>query len=132
MCTARLLPVSPSMHCSGVPAQGHVPGPRGVYLIPEGCTWSGVPGPGGCAWSGGVPGLGAFTCPGKRGCTWSWVGVYLPRGGGGVPGPGEEYLLGVYLVTGGIWSLGGYLVPGVPAQGACIWSGGVPALVLPL
>ena len=32
MRTARLLPVSPSMHCSG----------------------GGVPGPGGCTWSGGV------------------------------------------------------------------------------
>ena len=73
--------------------QGGVPGPRGVHLVPGGCTWSqggapgprggapglggvhgpvvqgvhlvqeGVPGPGGCTWSGGVPGLG--------GCTWS-------------------------------------------------------------
>ena len=70
MRTARLLPVSPGMHCSGghlVPGGcrvylvlgGHlvwgvhlvrrgspgrgVPGPRGVYLVP-----GGVPGPGGC------------------------------------------------------------------------------------
>ena len=45
MRTARLLPVSPSMHCSG--GRG-VPGPGGK---------GGVPGPGGgCTWSwGGVP-----------------------------------------------------------------------------
>ena len=59
MCTARLLPVSPSMHCSwgeggvpvggvparevyppgGVPARGYLPG--GVYLL--GGTCSGTP-----------------------------------------------------------------------------------------
>ena len=61
MRTTRLLPVSPSMHCSGG-------------------TWSwGVHGPGGCTWSGGgVPGLGGV--PGPRG----W-GMYLVLGG--VPGP---------------------------------------------
>ena len=73
MRTARLLPVSPSMHCSG----GGVPG-LGVYLV-----W-GVYLPGGC------------TCPGVylvRGCTCS-RGVYLPRGEGGVPAPGGVYLPG--------------------------------------
>ena len=64
MRTARLLPVSPSMHCSGgvpdrgvgVPAPeegggpglGGVPGPRGLYLVQEG------------TWSRGVPGLGVY------------------------------------------------------------------------
>ena len=69
MRTARLLPVSPGMHCSGghlVPGrvQG-VPGPWGAPGLggapgAEGFTWSGgtwsqrgVPGPGGCTWSGG-------------------------------------------------------------------------------
>ena len=88
MCTARLLPISPSMHYSrgdctwsggylvwgvylvqevpgpgvgGVPGLGDVPGP-GMYLV-----W-------GCTWLGGVPGQGV---PGARGvpgqgCTWSW------------------------------------------------------------
>ena len=46
MRTARLLTVSPSMHCSG-----GVPGSRGVYLV-----WGGVPGPGGVPDPGGVPG----------------------------------------------------------------------------
>ena len=77
MHTARLLPVSPSMHCSG-----GVPGPRGV------CTWSqGVYlVPGGVPSSGGVPGLvGCVPAPG---------GVYLVPGAvylvpGGVPGPGR-------------------------------------------
>ena len=84
--TARLLPVSPSMHCSqgvylvrGVPGRGGVPGPGGVYLV-----LGGVPGPGGCTWSRGVYLV--------RGCTWSW-GVYLVPGvctwsQGCVPGPG--------------------------------------------
>ena len=60
MRTAHLLPVSPSMHCSG-----------GVYLPGgRGCTWSrGVylPGevhlvPGGCTWSSGVYLPGGCTC----------------------------------------------------------------------
>ena len=79
MRTARLLPVSTSMHCSRgrctwpqggctwswgvylVPGIGGVPGPEGtwswgVYLVPGGCTWTqGVPGPRGCTWSRGVP-----------------------------------------------------------------------------
>ena len=92
MRTARLLPVSPSMHCSW----GGVPGPRGVpssggctclggylvsrgmYLVPWGCTWSWgctCPGvhlvPGGCTCPGDAPGPGGCTCP--------W----------GVPGPGR-------------------------------------------
>ena len=142
MRTARLLPVSPSMHCSwgGVPgqgvhlvlggctwSQGGVPGLRGVYLVLGLCTWSrggggylvpeGVPGPRGCIWSWG-------TAHSPRGCTWLW-GVYLVLGGvpgpggctwsqGGVPGPG------VYLVLEGVPGPGGvYLVlrgtcPGTP------------------
>ena len=111
MRTARLLPVSPSMHCSGggtwswgVPGLEGCTWSRGVYLVlggvpgPWGCTWSlgvylvpgGVPGLGVYLVSGGVPGLGGV--PGPRGvCTWSW-GVYLIWGvylvPGGVPGPG--------------------------------------------
>ena len=71
MRTARLLPVSPSMYCSGggVLGLGGVPSRGGV---PGGCTWSGgvsgwgVPGPEGRGYLvlGGVPGRG---------------GVYLPR-----------------------------------------------------
>ena len=121
MRTARLLPVSPRMHClgvGGVPGLGrgvHSPGRRGVYLVqggipgPRGCTWSW-----GCTWSGGV-----YLVP--RGCTWSW-GVYLVRGGctwfGGVPSRGD-------LVPGGVPGTGG-----VPGPGGCTWSGGVPAQVL--
>ena len=72
---ARLLPVSPSMHCS-----------RGVGVVPVlgGCTWSqgdGVPGPGGCTWSLGVYLVGGgvylvrWVCTWSEGCTWSWGGV---------------------------------------------------------
>ena len=69
MRTARLLPVSPSMHCVGgctCPGEVYLPLVRGVYLplVLGGCTcWGGVPtsGPG-----GGVPAS-------DRG------GVYLPR-----------------------------------------------------
>ena len=57
MRTDRVLPVSPSMHCSGrgVPGPHGVPGPRGaapssggVFLVS-----GGVPGPKGCTWSRG-------------------------------------------------------------------------------
>ena len=79
MRTARLMPVSPSMHCSG-----DVPG-QGVYLVQ-----GGVPGLGGVPAQGvvylvlgGVPGLGVYLV---QGGTWSGD-VYLV-GGGGVPGPG--------------------------------------------
>ena len=77
MRTARLLPVSPGMHCS--PWGGSVPGPRGVPG-PGGCTWSHR----GCTWSEGC------TWSSEE-CTWSW-GVYLVPGGctwsrEGVPGP---------------------------------------------
>ena len=66
MRTARLLPVSPFMHCSGgLPGPGevyliqggvHIPGgvPGELYLVPGGV----VPGP------GGVPGPGRCTCRG--------------------------------------------------------------------
>ena len=110
MRTARLLPVSPSMHCSqgGVPAQW-------------GCTCPG----GGCTW----PGRGC-TCPGG----------YLPRrvpAWGGLPAQGVYLPRGVYLrggctcprgctCQGGVPAQGG----GVPAQG-CVPAGGVPAQVLP-
>ena len=115
MRTARLLPVSPSMHCSGggeCTGPGGVPGPRGW------CTWSwgGEPGPGGCTWSGGgagVPGLGGvYLVLGvylNRGCTWSW-GVYL------VPGGECTWSWGMYLVPGGVYlpgaGGGGYLLGG--------------------
>ena len=66
MRTARLLPVSPSMHCSG------------------GCTcWGCVPGPGGCTCLGGVPGpWGVYLVPGgvpAQGVYLVRGGVYLPR-----------------------------------------------------
>ena len=110
MRTARLLPVSPSMHCWGggyLVLGGTWSG--GVYLVqwgvpgPGGCTWSqgvylvpgGVPGPRGCTWSQGVYLVwGVYLVSG--GCTWSW-GVYLVLGGC-VPGPRGVYLVwGVYL-----------------------------------
>ena len=103
MRTARLLPVSPSMHCS-----------QGVYLV-----WRGVPGLGGLPGLGGVPGPGG--CTGSLGypwswgvCTWSGGGCTWSWGGGGylvqgwVPGPE-----GVYLVLG--WG-------GVPAQVSPPWT----------
>ena len=107
MRTARLLPVSPGMHCSwggctwsGV--QG-VPGP-GVCLVP-----GGVPGPWGCTWFwGSVPGSGQ--CTWSRGCTWL----------GDVPGP-----------WGCTWSGGVPVLGGVPGPGGCAWSLGVPTQVLP-
>ena len=90
MHTARLLPVSPGMHCSW------------------GCTWSWGCTCWGCTWSGvGVPAWGGV--PGPRAVTWSW----------GIPGPGGVYLvLGVYLflevyLVLYTWSLGIYLVLGV-------------------
>ena len=104
MRTARLLPVSLGMHCSGectwsqgvylvlgVPGSGGYLPRGGMYLVRGYLVLGGVPGPGGGTWPGGVPGLGV---PAQR-------AVYL------VPG--------VYLVAGG-----------------CTWSRGeVPAQVLP-
>ena len=105
MRTARLLPVSPSMHCSG------------GYLVPGGVPAQGdLPGPGGCTRSrGGVPAQGC-TClggvPGPR-------GMYLVLGD--LPGPGGMYLVlgdlpgpgGMYLVLGDLPGPGGmYLVLG--------------------
>ena len=62
MRTARLLPVSPSMHCSlGVYlVPGDVPGRGGrVYLVPGGIPAPrGVPGPGGVPAPGDVPAPG--------------------------------------------------------------------------
>ena len=54
MRTARLLPVSPSMHCSGMGVGGGLYLPKGgtlsrgvpawgVYLVPVGCTCPGTP-----------------------------------------------------------------------------------------
>ena len=112
MRTARLLPVSPSMHCS----RRDVPGPR-VYLVPGG-TWSrGVYLVGWCTWSQGVYlVLGGVLGPGE--CTWSWWVKLGPRGVClvlvGIPGPG-----GVYLVPGGVPGPGS-----VPGLGGCTWSQG--------
>ena len=103
MRTARLLPVSPSIHCSGgcTWSQG-VYLSRGVYLVR-----GGVPGPGGCICLGVVPG--------PRGCTCL----------GGVPGPRGVPAWGVYLVLGGTWSQGVYLPRGVYlVWGRCTWSRG--------
>ena len=116
MRTARLLPVSPSMHCSwgvylvlgmylvwgGVPGPGgSVPGHRGVYLV------QGVPGyRGRCTWS--------------RGCTWSWGDVPGPRGRGTWSRGCTWYWgvctwsWGVYLVSGGVPGPGGGTYPGTP------------------
>ena len=71
MRTARLLPVSPSIHCSqgGIPALGvYLPGGVtaqgvGVYLLGVYLPGRGVPA------QGGVPAWGGCTC----------LGVYLPR-----------------------------------------------------
>ena len=153
MRTARLLPVSPSMHCSqgrwgGVPTWGCTcPGgctcPWGVYLpggvyLPRGCTClegctclgEGVYLPGVCTCPWGCSFPGACTCP--------WGCTYLP---GGVPTQGEGVYLyeRVYLPMGGVpaWGvylpMGVYLPRGVPARGrGCTcpvgWEdGGVPA-----
>ena len=70
MRTAPLLPVSPSMHCSGgVPGPWGVPGPGGVHLVP-----GRVPPPKGVYL---VPG-GVYLVP--RGCTWSQGCVPGPMG----------------------------------------------------
>ena len=80
MCTARLLPVSPSMHCSGVylvwggtpGPRGDVPGPGwGVYLVWEVYLFWGVY----LVWRVYLV-RGMYLVRG-RGCTWS--GGYLPR-----------------------------------------------------
>ena len=125
MRTARLLPVSPSMHCSQgvylVLGGRGVPGPRGC-TCPVGGTWSG-----GCTWSRGCTCLGgkglggvpAWGVPGPGVCAWS--GGYLALGGvrgpgggvpglGGVHGPGDTWSWGVYLVPGGTF-------PGIPPRG---------------
>ena len=85
MRTARLLPISPSMHCKG---GGYLP--RGVYL-PGGCTY-----PGGCTCLGDVPAREGGTCPGGV----PTQGVYLPRGctcPGGLPAQGVYLTRDVYL-----------------------------------
>ena len=110
MRTARLLPVSPSMHCS-----------QGVYLVLGG---RGVPGPRGCTcpvggtWSGGVYLVQGVYLPGG----YKVWGVYLPGGylvRGCVPGLGGTWPWGAYLVLVGV-----YLVPGGTWSGGCTWSGG--------
>ena len=131
MRTARLLPVSPSMHCS-----------RGWMYLPGGCTCSGVYLPGGCTcqgevylprkctclWDvplGGVPTWGVpawgweCTCPGDvpaRGCTCQ--GVYLPGG---------CTCLRVYL-PGGFTCHGVYLPWGCTCQGEMYLPGGCTCL----
>ena len=109
MRTARLLPVSPSMHYSG----GECTGPGGVPG-PGGCTWSRrvyLVWGGWCTWFGGcTPNMVPKGVPGPGGCTWSQ--------GVGVPGPG-----------GCTWSQGGCTCLGQGEGGTC-W-GGVPAHVLP-
>ena len=78
MRTTRLLPVSPSMHCS----LGRLPAQGGVSAQLPGGTC-----PGGVSAQGGTC-LGGCTCPGGVPAQ----GVYLPRGGvptqGGVPARG--------------------------------------------
>ena len=95
MHTTRLLPVSPSMHCS-----------KGVYLPGRGegiCTCpEGVP-----AQGGGVPAGGWCTCPGR----YLYRGVYLP-GGGGVPSQGGT-------CTGDVPVQGGGTCPGTPPPPTC-------------
>ena len=54
MSTASLLPVSPSMHCAGVPGPGRVSGPRGCAWSQGGSLVPGVRVPG----RGGVSALG--------------------------------------------------------------------------
>ena len=57
--------------------QGGVPGPRGVYLVPGGCTWSrGVYLVQGGVWTRGVSGPGGVW---SRGCL--VLGGMLPGGG---------------------------------------------------
>ena len=99
MRTARLLSVSPSMHCPGGCVYLVW---RGVYLV-EGCTWP----------PGGYLVLGVYLV---WGCTWSW-GVYLV---------GMYLVPGVDLVSGGCtWYQGVYQVPGECTwSGGCTWSWG--------
>ena len=109
--TARLLPISPSMHYSWVAvylvlgavpspggciwSQGSVPGQWGMFLVP-----GGVPGP------GGVSGLRQGGVPGPRVCTWSRRVYLVPRGlylvPEGVPDPRWcAWFQEVYLVLWG-------------------------------
>ena len=124
MRTARLLPVSHSMHCSrgvsgpggctclGVPGLGSVPGLRGGVYLPRGVYLRGVPGPGGYLPRYSPCGQ-TDTCKNITFANFVPGGVYLVTGE-------------VYLVLGGVPGPGGYLVWG------CTWSGGVPAQVLTL
>ena len=120
MRTARLLPVSPSIHCSG-----------GLLVL-----GAGVPGPGGCTWSLGVYLVqGVYLVPGE--CTWSW-GMYLVMLVYLVWGV-VSLVLGEYLVSGGVpgprgwgctWSQGGHL----PMYSPCEqndWQTGVKTLPCP-
>ena len=85
MRTAHLLPVSPSMHCSGGCTWsvwctwfGGCTWSGGMYLVWGVYLVGGVPGPGGCTLSWGVY-LVQGGCTWFGGWTWSW-GVYLPGG----------------------------------------------------
>ena len=88
MRTARLLPVSPNMHCSGgVPCPGGYlvlgvyliwGAPGQGYLVLGVCTWSlggpgprGTPDPRGAPGPNGVPGPGGTLSPWSGGCAWS-------------------------------------------------------------
>ena len=112
MRTARLLPVSPSMHCSekwGVPAQGFT------------CPAEGVVPAQGVYLSGGMYLHRGCTCPGGEPAQGGVVpaqGGGVPAQRGGVPAQGVVYLPRGYLTR-------GCTHPGdVPAQG-------VPGQVLP-
>ena len=100
MHTTRLLPVSPSMHCS-----------KGVYLPGKGegiCTCPEVYLPGGC------------TCPGRG--VYLPVVVYLPRG----YLPREVPVQGGVPSHGGVPSQGGTCTGGVPVQGGVTCPGTPP------
>ena len=108
MRTARLLPASPSMHCSGGCTWS-----QGMYLpnLVRGGTWST-----GCTCLGGTWSTGC-TCLGE--CTWSRGYTWSQ---GGVPGPRGCTCLGGVPAQGVVPGLGG--VPGPGERG-------VPAQVLP-
>ena len=143
MRTARLLPVSPSMHCAGggflLGRRGVVPGAMGGGVCSRG-AWSGpgprgawswvVPGPGRCLIPEvGVPGpggvLGPRGVPGHRG---AWSQGCLVTG---VPGPGGAWSWRWGCLVLGVHSPGGPSPRGVPGPGGCLvqgsaWSQGVP------
>ena len=139
MRTARLLPIYPSMHCSGgctclgvyLPVGVYLPGgmylSRGSVTAQGWCTcpkgdvpaWGGYL-PGGCTCLGGVPAQGGVP-------TW---GVYLP---GGVPAWGDVPVQGqcncpgaVYLPKGDVPAWGGCPCLGVGTYWGCTCPGTLP------